>query len=51
MEKRKKTWLNLIESKKSYDTFSECTSEHELNIASMDKKLYNYYLTDYAKVA
>ena len=44
-------WKDLVELKKSHKIFSKCNSEHELSIADMDKKAYNYYLTDYVKAA
>lgn len=49
--KRKRMWTDLIESKRSYETFKKGTSDHELAIASTDKRIYNYFLSDYAQVA
>lgn len=46
-EKRKRLWSDLIELKKSIETFKNCSSEHELAIASLDRRVYNYYLNDY----
>ena len=48
---RKKIWVNLIESKRSFNLFSKGPSQHALNIAKIDKKIYDYFLSDYAKVA
>ena len=50
-EKRTKIWRDLIELKKSFKMFEKGPTEHELAIANLDKRVYGFFLSDYAKVA
>jgi hypothetical protein len=47
IEDRRMKWHKLLESKRSYNHFSKCSTEQELSIAKVDKDIYNYYLNSY----
>lgn len=44
---RMKEWLSMLESRKNYNTFRKSLGEQEQTIAELDKRVYDYHLTNY----
>lgn len=48
---RTKAWLSMRNSKESYKLFSKSSDEQELQVADLDLRVYNHWMSKYLGVA